>query len=138
MWTDNLETQLSQSRSICFWKECPISWNSKKQKNITLSSNEAELNALSNGVLEKLWIKYLAKEPWNEKPNPSMFHVDNKGLVEKNDHFGPNSKTKYLDIKIKWLCNIKKNNEIIIMLIPSEEMVADTLTKTSNTKLLRM
>jgi hypothetical protein len=135
-WADDLETWLSRSGSICFWKECPVSWNSKKQRNITLSSTEAKLNALSNGVQENLWIKFLAKELWNEKINPSTFHVDNKGLVEKIDHFGSNSKTKHLDIKMKWLRNLKKNNEIVVMLIPSEEMIANNLTKPSNAKSL--
>jgi hypothetical protein len=135
-WADDLETRLSRSGSICFWKECPIAWNSKKQRNITLSSTEAELNALSDGVQENLWIKFLAEELWNEKLNPSTFHVDNKGLVEKIDHFGSNSKTKHLDIKMKWLRNLKKNNEIVVMLIPSEEMIADTLTKPSNAESL--
>ncbi|KNZ50942.1 hypothetical protein VP01_4165g4 [Puccinia sorghi] len=51
-WADDLETHLSQSRSICFWKECPVAWNSKKQRNITLSSTKAEMNALADGVQE--------------------------------------------------------------------------------------
>ncbi|KNZ50419.1 hypothetical protein VP01_4438g4 [Puccinia sorghi] len=46
-WADDLETCLSRSGSICFWKNFPISWNSKKQKNITLSLTEAEMNALA-------------------------------------------------------------------------------------------
>ncbi|KNZ60966.1 hypothetical protein VP01_14751g1, partial [Puccinia sorghi] len=61
-WADDLETRLSQSSSICFWKACPVSWNSKKQRNITLSSTEAKMNALSDGVQENQWIKYLIEE----------------------------------------------------------------------------
>ncbi|KNZ62717.1 hypothetical protein VP01_12301g1, partial [Puccinia sorghi] len=33
-WAIDLETRLSWSGSICFWKECPVAWNSKKQRNI--------------------------------------------------------------------------------------------------------
>ncbi|KNZ49547.1 hypothetical protein VP01_4945g1 [Puccinia sorghi] len=29
-WADIVETCLSRSGSICFWKHCPIAWNSKK------------------------------------------------------------------------------------------------------------
>jgi hypothetical protein len=91
---------------------------------------------LSDGAQENLWIKFLAEELWNEKLNPSTFHLDNKGLVEQIDHFGSNSKTKHLDIKMKWLCMLKENNEIQVMLIPSEEMIANTLTKPSNAESL--
>lgn len=35
-WADDIETRLSRSGSICFWKSCPIAWNGKKQCNISL------------------------------------------------------------------------------------------------------
>ncbi|KNZ49243.1 hypothetical protein VP01_512g7 [Puccinia sorghi] len=131
-WADDLETRLSRSGSICFWKACPVAWNSKKQRNITMSSTEAELNALSDGVQENLWIKYLIEELWDQKMNPTQFHIDNQGLLEKLKNFGSNSKTKHLDIKIKNLRQMKNNNEIQVKLIPTEEMTADALTKPSN------
>ncbi|KNZ59143.1 hypothetical protein VP01_1796g9 [Puccinia sorghi] len=60
--SDNLNTQLSCSGSICFWKNCPITWNSKKQKNIKLSSTEAEMNSLVDGAQENQWIKFMAED----------------------------------------------------------------------------
>lgn len=135
-WADDLETRISRSGSICFWKQCPIAWNSKRQRNIALSSTEAELNALSDGVQENQWIKFLVEELWNEKLNPSTFHIDNRGLAEKIKNFGSNSKTKHLDIKMKWLRDLKNRNEINVTLIPSEDMIADTLTKASNSESL--
>ncbi|KNZ48558.1 hypothetical protein VP01_5578g1, partial [Puccinia sorghi] len=107
-WAEDIETQLSRSGSICFWKSCPISWNSKRQRNITLSSTEAELNALSDGVQENLWIQYLIEELYNAKLNPTQFNVNNKGLLNKINNLGSNSKTKHLDIKAKWLCDLRK------------------------------
>jgi hypothetical protein len=68
---------------------------------------------------------------------PTEFHVDNiKGLVEKVSHFGSNSKTKHLDIKIKWTHDLKDKEEIAVRLIPSTKMVADALTKASSSKSL--
>ncbi|KAI7958482.1 hypothetical protein MJO29_006699 [Puccinia striiformis f. sp. tritici] len=135
-WADDLETRLSRSGSICFWKACPIAWNSKKQRNITLSSTEAELNALSDGVQESLWIKFLVEELWDTKLEPSNFHIDNQGLLEKIKNFGSNSKTKHLDIKMKWLRDLYSKNEITVKLIPSHEMIADALTKASSSESL--
>ncbi|KNZ48386.1 hypothetical protein VP01_5704g2 [Puccinia sorghi] len=98
-----------------------------------LESMSAELNALSDGVQENQWIKFLVEELWNEKLQPTNFHVDNQGLIEKLIFFGSNSKIKHIDIKMKILREMKKNNEIIVTLIrPSEEMIANALTKPSN------
>jgi hypothetical protein len=83
-------------------------------------------------VQENQWIKFLVEELWNESLDPSTFHIDNQGLAEKIKNFGSNSKTKHLDIKMKWLRDLKNKNEITVTLIPSEDMVADNLTKASN------
>ncbi|PLW49458.1 hypothetical protein PCASD_01967 [Puccinia coronata f. sp. avenae] len=136
-WADDLETRLSRSGSICFWKNCPLSWGSKKQKNIALSSTEAEMNALSDSVQESQWVKYVVEELWEHPLQPAEFHVDNKGLVEKVSHFGSNSKTKHLDIKLKWIRDLKNKEEITVKLIPSGEMVADALTKASSSESLQ-
>jgi hypothetical protein len=136
-WADDLETRLSRSGSICFWKNCPLSWGSKKQKNIALSSTEAEMNALSDSVQESQWVKFVVEELWEQPLQPAEFHVDNKGLVEKVSHFGSNSKTKHLDIKLKWIRDLKNKEEIAVKLIPSGEMVADALTKASSSESLQ-
>jgi hypothetical protein len=57
-WAKDQETQISQSGSLAFWKSCPILWNSKKQKNITMSSTKSEMNALSDGEQESQWLNF--------------------------------------------------------------------------------
>jgi hypothetical protein len=90
-WADDLKTCLSRSGSIFFWKNCPLAWGSKKQKNITLSSTKAEMNALSDGVQENQWVKFVVEELWEKNLEPTTFKVNNKGLVEKVKNFGSNS-----------------------------------------------
>ncbi|KNZ53204.1 hypothetical protein VP01_3307g1 [Puccinia sorghi] len=58
-WAEDQETCLLQSGSIAFWKSCPILWNSKKQKNITISFTKSKLNALSDGEQENQWLSFL-------------------------------------------------------------------------------
>jgi len=128
-WAEDQETRISQSGSIAFWKSCPILWNSKKQKNITMSSTESEMNALSDGEQESQWLSFLIEELWKQKLDPTVFLVDNRGLMEKLKNFGSNSKTKHLDIKIKNLRDKYSKKEIDVKLIPSEAMIADSLSK---------
>ncbi|KNZ53723.1 hypothetical protein VP01_3155g2 [Puccinia sorghi] len=93
-----------------------------------MSSMESDLNALLDGE-ENQWLLFLIEELWPLKVPALLFHVDNRGLVEKLKKFGSNSKTKHLDIKIKALREKYSTNEINIKLIPSEHMLADSLTK---------
>lgn len=128
-WAEDQESRISRSGSIVFWKSCPLSWNSKKQRNITMSSTESEMNALSDGEQENQWLSFLIEELWKVKLAPTLFHIDNKGLLEKLKNFGSNSKTKHLDIKIKSLREKYKNKDISVQLVPSNAMLADSLTK---------
>ncbi|KNZ46588.1 hypothetical protein VP01_7144g1 [Puccinia sorghi] len=82
----------------------------KKQKNITMSSTESELNALSDGEQENKWLTFLIEELWKTRLSPTLFHINNKGLLEKLKNFGSNSKTKHLDSKAKNLREKFKNN----------------------------
>ncbi|KNZ48610.1 hypothetical protein VP01_553g8 [Puccinia sorghi] len=128
-WAEDQESRVSQSGSLAFWKACPISWNSKKQKNITMSSTESEMNALSDGEQENQWLSFLVGELWGQKLPATVFNIDNRGLLEKLKNFGSNSKTKHLDIKIKALRDKFSKKQIEVQLIPSNEMLADALTK---------
>ncbi|KNZ55740.1 hypothetical protein VP01_2598g6 [Puccinia sorghi] len=101
----------------------------KKQKNITLSSTESEMNVLFDGEQENQWLKFLIKQLWKLKLDSKNFCVDNRGLMEKLKNFWSNSKTKHLNIKIKNLRKKFKNKEIDVQLIPSELMIADSLSK---------
>ncbi|KNZ53200.1 hypothetical protein VP01_3309g1 [Puccinia sorghi] len=128
-WAEDQETRVSRSGSLVFWKSCPLMWNSNKQKNITMSSTESKMNALSDSEQESQWLAFLIEELWQTKLAPTLFHIDNKGLLEKLKNFGSNSKTKHIDIKIKSLREKFKNNEIAVKLISSNDMLAESLTK---------
>ena len=54
----------------------------------------------------------MIEELWKIKLSPSVFNIDNKGLLEKIKHFGSNSKTKHIDIKIKHLRDLYHKKEI--------------------------
>ena len=94
-----------------------------------MSLTKSEMNALSDGKQENQWLSFLIEELWRVKLSPTLFHIDNKGLLEKLKNFGSNSKTKHLDIKIKSLREKFNSREIDVKLVPLPQMIADSLTK---------
>lgn len=131
-WGSDLCNRTSQSGTICFWKGSLISWSSKKQNNIAMSSTESEMNALSNGVQESQWLCHLIGELWKLLPIPPVFSIDSKGLLDKIKKFGSNAKTKHLDIKIKFVREKFNARAINVRLVSSSNMIADSLSKASN------
>ncbi|KNZ58826.1 hypothetical protein VP01_1853g1 [Puccinia sorghi] len=56
-WAEDQKSRISRSGLLAFWKSCLILWNSKKQRNITMSSTESKMSALSNSKTNHLGIK---------------------------------------------------------------------------------
>lgn len=135
-WADDPETRLLQSGYIINWLSCPVAWKSRKQSNITLSKTEAELNALIDSAQEGLWINSVVWELLRKAPTPTTFLIDNKGLLDKIRHFGSNSKTKHIDMKLKWFWELYNDRLVVVQLISSNEMVADAFSKGSSRKML--
>ncbi|PLW31332.1 hypothetical protein PCANC_19617 [Puccinia coronata f. sp. avenae] len=127
---------------ITHWREVIHCWKylqGTAQLELTLRPSEEAPNSLQYysdaTVQESQWVKFVVEELWEQPLQPAEFHVDNKGLVEKVSHFGSNSKTKHLDIKLKWIRNLKDKEEIAVKLIPRElsvkgEESADQLSDT--------
>ncbi|GBP58673.1 Retrovirus-related Pol polyprotein from transposon TNT 1-94 [Eumeta japonica] len=61
-WANDIEDRKSCTGYIFLFQGAAISWNSKKQQTITLSTSEAEYIALASAFQEALWLKQLADE----------------------------------------------------------------------------
>lgn len=128
-WRNNLETRRSQSGRLSILFGSLISWRSYRQRNVTHSTTEAELNTLVDSFLEAIWMKNLVAELWKKQLEPSLLYINNKGLDKKLKKFGCNSKTRHINIKTKALREELKLGNLIIKLIPFSDMKANGLTK---------
>ncbi|KNZ54754.1 hypothetical protein VP01_2865g2 [Puccinia sorghi] len=91
-----------------------------------MSSTESEMNALSDSEQENQWLTFLIEEIWKLKLDPTIFHIENRGLMENLKNFESNSKTK---LKIRNVWEKFKNTEIDVQLIPSDSMIAESISK---------
>ena len=61
-WTGSLNDRRSTSGYVFLLGTTTISWSSKKQPTVALSSTEAEYRAMTNATCEAMWIKKLMKD----------------------------------------------------------------------------
>ena len=106
-----------------------ISWCSKLQSIVTLSTTEAEYVAAVSAGQEVIWLRSFLSELGYNMTAPSVLNVDNQSAiaVAKNpEHHG---RMKHLDLRFFWLRDQVETKAIGLKYLPTAEMPADVLTK---------
>ena len=106
-----------------------ISWSSKLQTIVALSSTEAEYMVAVEAGKEILWMRNILGEFGFPQDSSSLLHIDNQSAinVSKNpEHFG---RMKHLDLRFFWLRDVVDAGTITPVKIKGTEHPADCLTK---------
>lgn len=104
-----------------------ISWSSKKQTCVALSSTEAEFIALSETCKETLWIRRLLKDFNQPVDDATIIYEDNQGCLKLSERESFSGRSKHIDIRTHFMKDYK--GEIKCVYCPTENMIADMLTK---------
>lgn len=129
-WAGDRVDRKSTSGYIFKVFDCTISWASRKQATVALSSTEAEYVALSLAVSEACWLRYLMKDLQfeNEYMCVKLF-ADNQSAIKvcKNPEF--HKRLKHVDIKFHFIRDKVKENIIDIEYLSTDKQIADMFTK---------
>jgi hypothetical protein len=106
-----------------------ISWSSRLQGIVALSTTEAEYVAATSAGQEILWLRNLLGELGYKFSSPSSLYIDNQSAlsVAKNpEHHG---RMKHLDLRLYWLRDEVEKGNINLIHLRTDEMPADIMTK---------
>ena len=107
-----------------------MTWSSKKQPTVALSTTEAEYMALTQAAKEGIWIKRLLSELGFNSPNdPIVINSDNQGSSALAKNPIQHARTKHIDIRHHFIHKMVENKEVEIVYCGTDDMVADILTK---------
>jgi hypothetical protein len=127
-WGGDKEDRKSVSGWISMYNGRPISWQSKKQSTVALSSTEAEFYALSEAVKEALFIRQWMKNYFGHEIQIEI-RGDNMGSLFIADHTTSHNRTKHIDIKYFFIRNHIKDEKVRLEYVPTGKQMADILTK---------
>ena len=106
-----------------------VSWSSKKQTSVVLSSTEAEYIAAVATGQEVLWMHKLLRELHFPINNASPMLMDNQSAIATVKNPEHHRRMKHIDIHHHWICEAVHQKQIAVHYIPTEQMTADILTK---------
>ena len=106
-----------------------VSWSAKRQSIISLSTTESEYVAAAHAAKEALWLRSLIKQLFDEKLSPTTMFSDNQSAIALAKDHQYHAQTKHIDVCYHFIRWIVKKGAVRLVYCPTEDMVADTLTK---------
>ncbi|KAJ9560140.1 hypothetical protein OSB04_005300 [Centaurea solstitialis] len=123
------EDRRSTGGMAFYLNENLITWGSKKQQCVALSSCEAEFMAATTATCQGIWVSRLVHEITGKKVGPFMLYLDNKSTVDliKNPVF--HGRSKHIDLKYHFIRECVERGDVIVKRVCSKEQRADIFTK---------
>lgn len=115
---------------------CAISWNSKRQSTYAQSSTEAEYLSLLSTTQEAMWVRNICLELSIIDSRPITLYCDNEGAIGLGKNAQFSSRTKHISVRHHFIRDQIDKKNIEVIFTPSNEMVANALTKATNTSKL--
>jgi hypothetical protein len=127
-WAGDQKDSKSNTGFVFICNGAAISWASRKQKCVTLSSMEAEYVALSEACQEVVWLRELFGDFGESQESPTLIFEDNQSFIKFVSNQKMNKQSKHINRRKNYVKELS-GKEVMLKYCPTAEMVADTLTK---------
>ena len=128
-YAGDVTTRRSVSGFIFLLNGGPVSWTSKQQSCVSLSTTESEFVAACESSKEAVWLLRLIEEIEKKKRGPMSLFCDNQSAIKlvRNPEF--HQRTKHIDVKYNFIREQQERGRIDVKYIATEEQMADIFTK---------
>lgn len=119
----------STSGTCHIFENSLISWNSKKQVSVALSTVEAEYIAAGSCCAQILWMKQQLLD-YGLKLNKTPIRCDNTSAINLTKNPIQHSRTKHIDIRHHFLRDHVEKGDCVFEFVETTNQLADIFTKT--------
>jgi hypothetical protein len=128
-WASDATDRKSISGYLISMAGGAVSWSSKKQTSVALSTAEAEYMAATHVAKQVLWQRSLFTELNFEFPTTSTIFTDNQAAISISHHPEFHSRTKHIDIAYHFLRDLIADGTLNTIYVNTLENLADLFTK---------
>ena len=128
-WADDPDSRRSTTGYLFTYAGAIISWRSRLQPTVALSTVEAEYMAACGAAQEAVWLRRLLACFGRGTDDPTTIFGDNQGSLAlmKNPVF--HKRTKHIAIRFHYVRELVQSQVISCKYLCTEDMLADMMTK---------
>jgi hypothetical protein len=128
-WAGDTTDRRSTTGFIIKVNGSPVSWTSKKQTTVSLSSAEAEYMAAGAAAQEVMWMRALMEELGFVQREATVLQSDNQSAIAIASDDVHHARTKHIDIRHHFIREHIVAGTMRLQWVPSADQEADILTK---------
>ena len=128
-WANSVDDRKSVTAVLPFLCSAPVSWLSKGQATVALSSTEAEYMAVSEAVREVSWLRQLLSDLKCVQHEPTVIWEDNLQTILLASDPLHHARNKHIDVRHHYVRDKVTDGQVVLRHCPTGEMVADMFTK---------
>jgi hypothetical protein len=106
-----------------------ISWQSRKQSNIALSTAEAEYIVACSASCEAIWLRKLLTGLFDLEMEATTILCDNQSCIKMTENPVFHDRLKHIEIRYHYIREMVQRGALKLQYISTDEQVADVLTK---------
>ena len=106
-----------------------ISWFSRKQSCVALSTTEAEYVAACSASCEAVWLRKLLSDLFDLQPDATCIYCNNQSCVKLSENPLFHDKSKHIEIKFHYIRDMVQRGAVKLQYVATKEQIADVLTK---------
>ena len=125
----NTDDQKSTSGHVFVSAGGAMTWSSKKQTTVALSSTEAEYVAISEASREAYWLRSLYEELGEDQNSPSVIKGDNEGSIAMTRNPQFHKRAKHISTRWHWVRDLVEEGTVTIESCRDPEQTANVLMK---------
>lgn len=128
-WAGDIRSRKSTTGFVYRYAGGAVSWCSRKQSSVTLSSMESEYVALSEASQELVWLLKLLNDLGEPYDGPVKVMEDNQSCIAFASSERTTRRSKHIETRENYVRELCHDGIIKLEYCPTEDMVADILTK---------
>ena len=106
-----------------------VSWSSKRQEIIVLSTTEAEYVAATHAAKETKWLRTFIGELFTPLKSPTTLYSDSQSAITLSEDHQYHARMKHINIRFHFIRWVIEDGVLKLVYCPTDDMTADTLTK---------
>jgi hypothetical protein len=127
-WAGDVETSRSTTGYAIFLGNGIVSWLSRRQRRVTLSSTEAEYCGMTETAKQLRWIRNIYEE-LRFKLGPLPLCADNQGAIFLASNPTQEGRTKHVRMTEHFIREAVEFGEIQLYYVPTDQQFTDIFTK---------